>query len=234
MGPSFRQVPAVFQLAGTMGARERARPALRRAIMESFAATGTPGEHGDVRALAEQHVVVLDDDGRILMAHPFAAHHDGARVDAQGRTWWGNCAWDGVRDRRRARPEGRDDHRPGHHARRRRRPRRGLPRARPRPPLVGRHRLHLSDDAAPPVGSEVTEGELVDLPTLRTLAQRWYGDRLSPDWRPRSARGVAGDPRLGRPDRRLLAPPSVDDVGDGHALDVAVGEAEVGDARARR
>jgi hypothetical protein len=30
------------------------------------------------------------------MAHPFAAHHGGARVDAGGRTWWGNCAWDGL------------------------------------------------------------------------------------------------------------------------------------------
>ena len=68
--------------------------ALRLAIFESFAATGTPGEHGDVSSLADQHVVVLDDDGRILMAHPFAAHHDGARVDAGGRTWWANCAWD--------------------------------------------------------------------------------------------------------------------------------------------
>jgi hypothetical protein len=35
-------------------------------------------------------------------------------------------------------------------------------------------------------GSEVTEGALVDVPTLRELATRWYGDRLSPDWRPRS------------------------------------------------
>ena len=35
-------------------------------------------------------------------------------------------------------------------------------------------------------GSEVGEGELVDLPTLRRLARRWYGDRLSPDWRPRT------------------------------------------------
>ena len=68
---------------------------LRRAILESFAATGTPGEHGDVRSLADQHVVALDDDGRIWMAHPFAAHHDGARVESGGRTWWGNCAWDG-------------------------------------------------------------------------------------------------------------------------------------------
>jgi hypothetical protein len=67
---------------------------LRRAIFESFAATGAPGEHGDVRSLAEQHVVALDEHGEILMAHPFAAHHDGTRVDSGGRTWWGNCAWD--------------------------------------------------------------------------------------------------------------------------------------------
>jgi hypothetical protein len=35
-------------------------------------------------------------------------------------------------------------------------------------------------------GSEVTEGELVGLPTLERLAHRWYGDRLSADWRPRT------------------------------------------------
>jgi hypothetical protein len=35
-------------------------------------------------------------------------------------------------------------------------------------------------------GSEVTEGELVSLDTLQELARRWYGDRLSPDWRPRT------------------------------------------------
>jgi hypothetical protein len=69
---------------------------LRRAILESFAATGAPGEHGDVRSLADQHVVALDEHGRIRMAHPFAAHRDGARVDTPERTWWGNCAWDGL------------------------------------------------------------------------------------------------------------------------------------------
>ena len=67
---------------------------MRRAVLDSFAATGRPGEHGDLASLAAQHVVVLDDHGRILMAHPFAAHRDGARVNARGRTWWGNCAWD--------------------------------------------------------------------------------------------------------------------------------------------
>jgi hypothetical protein len=72
--------------------------ALRRAIFDAFAATGAPPElpdSPDLRALAAAHVVVLDDAGRILAAHPFAAHEDGARVDAGGRTWWGNCAWDG-------------------------------------------------------------------------------------------------------------------------------------------
>jgi hypothetical protein len=75
-----------------------AQLALRRTVFEGFAATGAPPEipdSPDLRALAERHVVVLDREGRIRMAHPFAAHGRGARVDAQGRTWWGNCAWDG-------------------------------------------------------------------------------------------------------------------------------------------
>ena len=75
-----------------------AQLALRRTVFEAFAATGAPPEipdSPDLRALAERHVLVLDGDGRIRMAHPFAAHADGARVDAQGRTWRGNCAWDG-------------------------------------------------------------------------------------------------------------------------------------------
>lgn len=72
--------------------------ALRRAIFEAFAATGAPPElpdSPDLRALAAAHVIVLDEHARIVMAHPFAAHDGGSRVDARGRTWWGNCAWDG-------------------------------------------------------------------------------------------------------------------------------------------
>jgi hypothetical protein len=72
---------------------------LRRAIFEAFAATGAPPDvpdSPDLRALAAAHVVALDEDARILMAHPFAAHERGARVEAGGRTWWGNCAWDGL------------------------------------------------------------------------------------------------------------------------------------------
>jgi hypothetical protein len=71
--------------------------ALRRSIFEAFAATGEPPPVDDttaLRSLAAQHIVVLDEADRIVIAHPFAAHDDGARVDAGGRTWRGSCAWD--------------------------------------------------------------------------------------------------------------------------------------------
>jgi hypothetical protein len=67
--------------------------ALRRRLFEALAA-GAPLPEADYTSLAAQHVIVLDEHGEVLMAHPFATHTDGARVDAHGRTWWGNCAWD--------------------------------------------------------------------------------------------------------------------------------------------
>ena len=70
-----------------------------REIYAHFAGTGEPPQIDDpapLHELAERHVVTLDAAGRILTAHPFAAHHDGTRVDAGGRTWWGSCAWDGL------------------------------------------------------------------------------------------------------------------------------------------
>ena len=85
--------------------------ALRREIFDAFARTGAPPEVDDMptlRALAERHVVVLDDEGRIAMAHPFAAERPGAtRVEARSGAaparsaaspgvWFGNCAWDGL------------------------------------------------------------------------------------------------------------------------------------------
>ena len=69
--------------------------ALRRKIFAAFAATGSPPAlDEDLTSLAEQHVVALDDDARVWMAHPFAAHDEGATVSSGGRTWRGNCAWD--------------------------------------------------------------------------------------------------------------------------------------------
>jgi hypothetical protein len=73
--------------------------ALRREIFAHFAETGAPPPVGDAETLASlaaQHVVVLDERGEIRMAHPFAADREGTRVDSGGRTWWGNCAWDGL------------------------------------------------------------------------------------------------------------------------------------------
>jgi len=72
---------------------------LRRKIMVAFAKTGAPppAEELDrdvLDALAEHHVVVLDNEGEIRMAHPFAAHDEGATVTAISGTWRGNCAWD--------------------------------------------------------------------------------------------------------------------------------------------
>jgi len=70
-----------------------------REIYAHFARTGEPPDIRDpelLRELADRHIIALGDDGRIRMAHPFAAHRGGTRVDAQGRTWWGSCAWDGL------------------------------------------------------------------------------------------------------------------------------------------
>jgi Alkylmercury lyase len=75
--------------------------ALRTEIFRSFAQTGAPPALGpehtvSLARLAEAHVVVLGDDSGVVMAHPFAAHRDGARVEADGGEWRGNCAWDAL------------------------------------------------------------------------------------------------------------------------------------------
>jgi hypothetical protein len=72
---------------------------LRRSIFAAFARSGAPPEVDDrqgLERLAAAHVLVLDGDGAIAMAHPFAAPGGACCVDAGVRTWWGNCAWDGL------------------------------------------------------------------------------------------------------------------------------------------
>src|SRR3954453_5697490 len=92
------EVRAVFHAAARRCVAVDAHDlALRRKIFEAFAATGSPPAlDEDLSALAQAHVVALDADGQVWMAHPFAAHHEGARVESRGRVWWGNCAWDGL------------------------------------------------------------------------------------------------------------------------------------------
>ena len=45
--------------------------------------------------LHDQHAIVLDNDGeRLRMANPFSAVATSYRVEADGRSWYANCAWD--------------------------------------------------------------------------------------------------------------------------------------------
>jgi Alkylmercury lyase len=52
----------------------------------------------DVRAswarLHDGHALVLDAEGEIRMANPFAAKPTDFRVEAAGRSWFANCGWD--------------------------------------------------------------------------------------------------------------------------------------------
>ncbi|MFP5253041.1 MAG: organomercurial lyase [Actinomycetes bacterium] len=47
------------------------------------------------RRLHEQHALVLDESrAAVLMANPFSAVPTRYQVEAAGRSWWANCAWD--------------------------------------------------------------------------------------------------------------------------------------------
>lgn len=47
-------------------------------------------------ALAAAHVLVLDPDGSVLMAHPFAGAPTGFRVETPRGSYEANCAWDAI------------------------------------------------------------------------------------------------------------------------------------------
>jgi hypothetical protein len=47
------------------------------------------------RRLHDDHALVLDDLGAILMANPFSGVPTPFRVEAAGRSWFANCGWDG-------------------------------------------------------------------------------------------------------------------------------------------
>lgn len=55
---------------------------------------------GDVaaawRRLHDAHALVLHPNGDIRMANPFSATPTAYRVDAGGRSWFANCAWDAI------------------------------------------------------------------------------------------------------------------------------------------
>lgn len=83
--------------------------AIRRATYGLFVQLGrAPGApevaaalgagEAEVRAswtrLHDGHALVLDADGEIRMANPFAASPTDFRVEAAGRSWFANCGWD--------------------------------------------------------------------------------------------------------------------------------------------
>ncbi len=72
---------------------------VRLVVYRSFAETGRAPEPGSVDdgALQELHKrrhVVVDREGRIVMAHPFAAIPLGFSAMGHETLWWGGCAWD--------------------------------------------------------------------------------------------------------------------------------------------
>ena len=75
--------------------------ALRNLIYGRFVELGrapTSAEVGDdrgLRRLHDAHALVLDEaSGEIRMANPFSAVTTPFRVEAGGRSWHANCAWD--------------------------------------------------------------------------------------------------------------------------------------------
>jgi hypothetical protein len=59
--------------------------------------TPEPSVRASLRRLADAHMLVLQpSSGEVLMANPFSAVPTAFAVSSQGRTWWGNCIWDGL------------------------------------------------------------------------------------------------------------------------------------------
>lgn len=48
----------------------------------------------ELKWLAEQRHVAIDDQGEVVMAHPFTAVPLGFSVMGRNTLWWGGCAWD--------------------------------------------------------------------------------------------------------------------------------------------
>lgn len=49
-----------------------------------------------LRALHDEHQLVLDDDGELWMANPFSAVPTGYVAVVNGRRHYGNCIWDAL------------------------------------------------------------------------------------------------------------------------------------------
>lgn len=65
----------------------------RERLAELTGADGATVEDG-IRRLADARLLVLDDAGAIVMAHPFASVNLGFSVMTETTLYWGGCAWD--------------------------------------------------------------------------------------------------------------------------------------------
>ena len=85
--------PEDLRLAVYRGFAADGRPPGTEALAEQFRvdqATVTEG----LRDLANARHLVMDEQDRILMAHPFASIPLGFAVMGCRTLWWGGCAWD--------------------------------------------------------------------------------------------------------------------------------------------
>lgn len=81
---------------------------LRLAILRHFAETGRAPDHATLagwgiddptsalQRLHDAHAVVLDENGRIIMANPFSGVPTIWQVWDGERGWFANCAWDAI------------------------------------------------------------------------------------------------------------------------------------------
>jgi hypothetical protein len=86
---------------------------IRLQVMQSTVDTGTVPDAGEVahalgilesdvreafQRLHDSHVFVLEPGApnRLRMANPFSAVPTGFRASVGGRSWYGNCVWDGL------------------------------------------------------------------------------------------------------------------------------------------
>jgi hypothetical protein len=71
---------------------------LGRAPTTAEVAAASGAGEAEVRAswqrLHDAHALVLDEAGDVRMCNPFAAQPTDFRVEAGGRSWYANCAWD--------------------------------------------------------------------------------------------------------------------------------------------
>ena len=55
-----------------------------------------PGAREAWRRLHDTHALVLDDEGELRMLNPFSVRATSYLVEAAGRSWYANCAWDAI------------------------------------------------------------------------------------------------------------------------------------------